>query len=283
MRTKVITVEQKIARIAGRQQGNLTRKQLLDAGLSSDAITRRLAKGSLEPRHRGVYQVAGAAPSLTGDYSAAVLACGNRAVLSGRAAARLHGLIRGEPPPEVTAPSVRSVSGVQTRRGSPPRTRVHGIPVTTVARTLVDLAAVLPEDELARACHEAGVRYRTTPRQVKAVMPRNAPGAAALRRILEGETRVALSKLEERFLETLRQAELPLPQTNKVRGSHRVDCHWPGLTVELDSYRFHNSRHSWKQDRRREREARARGDEFRRYSWDDLPQPALGELTPLLR
>ena len=283
MGPKVITADVTIARIARRQWGNVTRVQLRGAGLSAKEIRGRVERGSLTVVHRGVYRVSGTGPSLEPDYMAAVLACGEHAVLSGRAAARLWELVKGSPPPEVTAPGVRRVPSIRTHRGTPLPTRRHGIPVTTVARTLVDLAAVLSEHALARACHEAGVRYRTTPSQVEALMPPNAPGRAALFRILRGDTRVTLSRLEERFLETLREADLPLPRTNLVRGSHRVDCHWTGVTVELDSYRFHNSRHSWRQDRLREREARARGDEFRRYCWDDLPQPALRELTPLLR
>ena len=79
---------------------------------------------------------------------------------------------------------------------------------------------------------------------------------------------MTLTKLEARFLELLRNADLPLPVTNRPAGGRRVDCRWPEqrLTVELDGYRFHNSRHSWEQDRHREREARARGDDFRRYT-----------------
>ena len=133
------------------------------------------------------------------------------------------------------------------------------------------------------------MQYRTTPRQVEAVLQRlpNAPGAAKLRRIMRGDTKVVLSKLEKRFLKLLREAGLPLPQTNRPAGAKRVDCRWPDhkLTVELDSYRFHNSRHSWEQDRRREREARARGDEFRRYTWTDVfeePGPMLADLRTLL-
>ena len=99
----------------------------------------------------------------------------------------------------------------------------------------------------------------------------NAKGAAKLRAVFEGEP-VSLSKLEARFLELLREAGLPLPLTNKVASGKRVDCRWPehGLTVELDSYRFHNSRHAWEQDRIRERQAYARGDDFRRYCWGDV-------------
>jgi very-short-patch-repair endonuclease len=148
---------------------------------------------------------------------------------------------------------------------------------------------VLPVDELARACHEAGVRYRVTPRKVDAVLAQrsNAPGSRKLRRIMHGDVRVALSVLEKRFLERLTEAGLPLPQTNRPAGGRRVDCRWatPPLTVELDGYRYHHSRHAWEQDRRREREARARGDEFRRYTYGDVfeaPRLMLAELRDLL-
>lgn len=164
-----------------------------------------------------------------------------------------------------------------------------GIPLTTVPRTLVDLASSLPESALARACHEAGVLYRTTPKQVDAVLHAisNARGRQKLERILKGETRVTLSRLESRFLDLLRAARLPLPVTNRVAGGRRVDCRWPELrlTVELDSYRFHNSHYSWNKDRLREREARRRGDEFRRYTSGDVfhePSLMLDELRALL-
>ena len=78
---------------------------------------------------------------------------------------------------------------------------------------------------------------------------------------------------------------MPLPTTNKRVGGRRVDCHWTGLTVELDSYRFHNSRHAWEKDRQREREARARGEEFRRYTWFDVTEgrrDMLADLRALL-
>ena len=164
-----------------------------------------------------------------------------------------------------------------------------GIPVTTVPRTLVDLAALLSDDDLARACHEAGVRHRTTPADVETALARepNRPGAGRLRRILRGDVRVTLSKLEAQFLVHLREAALVLPQTNRMVGRRRVDCRWPdqGLTVELDGYRYHHSRHAWEEDHRREREARARGDDFRRYTYGDVfesPGPMLTELRALL-
>ena len=164
------------------------------------------------------------------------------------------------------------------------------IPVTNVPRTLVDMAEGLDNDDLARACHEAGVRYRTTPAHVEAVLGRRGrlPGAAKLRAILRGELKVTLSPLEKRGLHVIEEDGLPLPsQVNRHAGSKRVDFRWPEhrLTVELDSFRFHNSRHSWEQDRRREREAHARGDDFRRYTWADVfedPRHMLRELGVLL-
>lgn len=143
--------------------------------------------------------------------------------------------------------------------------------------------------ELARAAHEAGVRFGVTPRQVEAALVRrsNAPGAAKLRAVMRGDPKVTLSRLESRFLELLAEAGLPLPQTNRPAGGRRVDCRWPerALTVELDSYRFHNSRHTWERDRHREREAYARGDAFRRYTWGDVwedPAMMMAELRTLL-
>ena len=130
-------------------------------------------------------------------YTAAVKACGPGAA------------------PEVTSPSERRVPGIKTRRtrGELQRTVWRGIPVTSPARTLVDLAAVVDAETLARAVHETGL---------------------------------TLSKLEAAFLALLRFADLPGPETNRVAGTKRVDCRWPDqhLTVELDSYRYHRFRHA---------------------------------------
>jgi hypothetical protein len=122
-----------------------------------------------------------------------------------------------------------------------------------VARTLVDLATSLDIDELARACHEAGVKHKTTPVQVEEVLARrpNSPGAGKLRRIIRGEAKVKLSKLESGFVDVL-------------------------------GYTYHSSWHAWE----REREARRRGDEFRRFTHGDVFKDRaymLRELFKLLR
>jgi very-short-patch-repair endonuclease len=292
---KVASVERVLARIAAGEHGLVTRAGLLGAGVTDEEIKQRLRKGGLLREYRGVYRVGHRAPSLEARYLAAVLACGDGALLCGSAAGYLFGALKGlAPPPEVTAPTRRRVRGVKTRRSRrmDPRdaTSFRRIPVTTLPRTLVDLAAVLDLDDLGRAFHEAEVRHRTTPAQVEAVLARrpNSPGAASLRALLHGDAPIVLSKLEKRFLALLRQAGLPLPVTNRPAGGHWVDCRWPHrrLTVELDSYRYHHSRHAWEQDRQRERQARARGDEFRRYTWNDVyEQPAqmLAELRTLLQ
>jgi very-short-patch-repair endonuclease len=114
----------------------------------------------------------------------------------------------------------------------------------------------------------------------------NALGAADLREAF-GEQGITLSELERAFLRLLASERLPLPVANKVAHSRYVDCRWPEhrLTVELDSYRYHRTRHAWEQDRRRERLARAAGDEFRRYTNNDVTQDQtlmLAELFELL-
>jgi hypothetical protein len=287
------TVEEIIARIASGAHGVVTRAELIRAGLTPAEIRQRLGTGLLLCEHPGVYRVGHRAPSVEATYLAAAKAGGEGALVSGRPAAHLLYLIKGlPPPPEITTPTERRIPGVATRRSASicaaDAAQCRGVPVTSVPRTLVDLAAVLEAAGLALACHEAGGRHRTTPAQVRAVLKRqpNAPGAANLRKVIHGDVHVTLSKLERGFLDLLGEVGLPLPETNRRAGGRRVDCRWPEhqLTVELDSYRYHSSRHAWERDRRREREARARGDEFR-YTYGDVfevPQQMLTELRALL-
>jgi Transcriptional regulator, AbiEi antitoxin len=295
MRALSGTVTLVAGQLAESAHGVVTRRDLLDAGVTRNEIARRLRTGALLREYPGVYRVGHRAPSVEARYLAAVRACGQGARLCGRAAAYLLGIVKGSPPPpEVTATTKRRLKGVRTHRSRRPYhandvTIWRGIPVTSPARTLVDLAAVLSKDALARACHEAGVRHGTTPAQVEAVLDRRrrSPGAGKLQAVLRGEVRVTLSRLEKRFLERLREIGRPLPKTNRPASGRYVDCRWPDhhLTVELDSYTYHSSRYAWEQDRRREREAYARGDDFRRYTYGDVferPQRMLAELRALL-
>jgi hypothetical protein len=288
------TVEEILARLATPAHGVVTHRGMLGAGISATEIATRARRGQLIRVHPGVYCVGHRAPTVEASYLAAVLACGDTAVLCGLAAAHLQGLVKeAAPTPRVSAATKRRVHGVRTRRSRLVTRDIaitcRGVPVTPPAWTLVDIAAELGKVALARACHEAGVRYCTTPADVEAVLvarPR-APGSGTLRRVLRGEVQVTLSRLERAFLRRLRGAGLPLPITNRPAGGRRVDCRWPKhrLTVELDSYRYHSSQHAWEQDRRRERDAYARGDEFRRYTYEDVlhhPRLMLAELRALL-
>jgi very-short-patch-repair endonuclease len=294
MRPQIRTVEEKIAQAAANSHGVATRDELLSAGVTQAQIKSRIARGFLLPIHRGVFRVGHAAPSLEARYMAAVKACGPGSLLAGQSAAHLLHLLKRPPAlPEVLTARHRRPSGVTVHRcraiDRRDRTKWRGVPVTTVPRTLVDLAAVLDAPALARAFHEAVVKRRIKPDAVERVLARrhNWPGARELRRVIWGDEPVSLSKLESSFIARLEEAGLPLPQTNRRVGSRYVDCRWPDhrLTVELDSYRYHGTRHAWEQDHHREREARARGDEFRRYTWLDVvedPEPMLADLRALV-
>jgi hypothetical protein len=288
-------VDERVARLAATAHGVVSRRELLAADVTRRQVERRLDRGSLIMEFPGVYRVGHRAPSAEARYVAAVKACGEGAVLSGLAAAWLFGLIRGHAPmPEVFTRTNRRVEGIRTRRSHrfDPRERTtwKRVPITTVPRTLVDLAPLLSLEELGRAVHEADVRHGTRPEHIEAVLARycNARGATSLRMIASGDLPTLLSELERHFRALLTTNGLELPNTNRKTGAHYVDCRWPdhALTAQLDSYRFHRSRRAWEKDRERERAARARGDEFRRYTWRDVveePATTVAELRALLR
>ncbi len=202
--------------MAARQHGRVSREQLRALGVDRNRVARWLRDGRLRRVHQGVYAVGHAAPSLRGDYMAAVLACGDGAALSHHADAHLLGLLRGAPPPpEVTLPTTgaRRHPGIVIHRVKalhPLDVAVlDAIPITTVPRVLLDLAPRLSSSALARACHEAWIRHRTSPQQVESCIARNPrkPGVARLRRALGAD--VTLSALEDGFLDLLDAHRLP--------------------------------------------------------------------------
>ena len=271
--------------IAERWHGRVARRQLLAAGIDSKRIDRWVADGRLRVVHRGIYAVGHAAPSVLGEYSGAVLAGGLEAILShGPAVHVLRLLPGGPPPPEITVPGTadRRRPGIVIHRVKTLHRLDYddygGIPMTTVPRTLLDMAPRLTAAQLARACHEAWVRHRTQPRWIEDCIARNPrkPGAAKLRAALGADA--TLSKLEDGFLALLRKHGIPRPRTNvSIRGD-KVDCHWPerGLTVELLSYRFHASRQAFESD-----VARRRRSTHLAFTWGDVferPQQTIAEL-----
>lgn len=249
------------ARLAREQHGRVAWRQLVDAGIDRHLIHRWLEDGRLRAVHRGVYAVGHTAPSVHGHYMAAVLAGGDGAVLSHRAAGHLLKLLRGTPPPEITVPTTahRRRPGIVIHRVRALHPRdlcfVDGIPITIVPRILLDLASALQPADLSRACHEAWVHHRVTPEFMEACIARNPgkPGAALLRHAFGSD--VTLSTLEDAFIELVEAHGLPLPRTNIDVGGDKVDCHWPqyGVTIELHSYRFHATRHAFERDMTRRR------------------------------
>lgn len=279
-----------IARRSAAQHGRIAARELAAAGVDRHTIQRWLENGRLLPVHRGVYAVGHAAPSLDGDYMAAVLACGEGAVLSHRAAAHKLRLVRGAaPPPEVTVPTTahRRRPGIVIHRVKTlhplDASDLDGIPITTVPRILLDLAPTSTPEKLTRMCHEAWIHHGAGPDRIDACIARNPhkPGAAKLRRAQRAD--VTLSDLERQFLTLLTDHRLPLPRTNVDHAGDKVDCHWPdhNLTIELLSYRFHASRRAFETD-----VARRRRSNHIAYTYGDVNErarPTAAEVAKLLR
>jgi very-short-patch-repair endonuclease/predicted transcriptional regulator of viral defense system len=251
--------ESMVRAIAARQHGVVTTTQLVAAGWSKDAIANR--RGWLRRLHRGVYLV-GLLEAEHSQAMAATLAIGPGAVLSHYPAAVLWAL--RTPREEAMHVTVaqgdrRNRPGIVVHRASlHPRdiTRRHGIPVTSAARTLLDLAATEPTIELERALNEAGLQRRVSPRSLTEQFSRypRHRGTAALRRIIETEPHLTRSDAEILMRDLIRRAGLPPPEANVRIEGHEVDLVWRAqrLVVEIDSWAFHSLRRSFEGDRRRD-------------------------------
>jgi Transcriptional regulator, AbiEi antitoxin len=248
--------------LAELRHGRVSRRQLLDAGVDADRIKRWVRDGRLRQVHKGVYAVGHVAPSRLADLMAAVLAGGEDAVASHASAVHLFGIFRYPPPhPEITVPTTSHPArpGIVIHRVASIHVldtdTWHAIPTTTVPRLLLDLAPRLALADLTRACHEAWIHRRTTPRDVERCIARNPRkhGISNLRRALGSD--VTLSVLEDGFLDLLKRHDLPRPRTNIDLQGDKVDCHWPehDLTIELLSFTFHATRHAFEADVARRR------------------------------
>jgi very-short-patch-repair endonuclease len=261
-------VDQTIAAWAARQCGVVARRQLLEAGLTHAMVGERVRSGRLIRLHRGVYAVGHARLRREGHWLAAVLAVGPGAVLSHRDAAGLHDLRpANHATTEVsTTRQPRAIRGIAIHRttvlDAQDITTVSGIPVTTVARTLVDLAGLVPRDHLAKAIKEAERRHVLDMRQVEGAMARTrgrrGPGHRALREAIAEHVALGLtaseSALEDAFLRLLRDARLPRPAINAYVEGFRVDAVWreQHVAVELDGWAWHHARDAFERDRERD-------------------------------
>ncbi|MEZ5078316.1 MAG: DUF559 domain-containing protein [Solirubrobacterales bacterium] len=238
-------------RLARRQHGVVTRAQLVDLGLSGEAIAHRISRGRLHPLWRGVYAVGRPGVNRHGRWSAAVLACGEGALLSHRSAATLWGVLDRGAATEVTVPGRRNPrpAGIRVhRRAAIPasdRTSRDGIPVTAPAATLIDLAAQA-DPGLEAAVNAADRLDLIDPERLLAEVESRPgrPGVPRLRALLGAPTFSPTdSALERRFLAIVAAAAIPLPLTQVVLHGYRVDFYWPrfGLVVETDGLRYHRT------------------------------------------
>jgi very-short-patch-repair endonuclease len=274
-----------IGALAERQYGLVTRAQLFELGVSADAIDYRIKVGRLRPVHRGVYTVGHRLLTQNGRWLAAVLACGDGAVLSHRAAAGLWGL-RNETRIEVTVPRTRKTRpGIRVHRIDLPPDEIttrHRIPTTTVPRTLLDLSGGVPRDELRSMMRQAETNRLTDTLTLGDLIERypRRPGIANARAIHEEAQRgmgVTRRELEERFQAFLLNAAFPVPTTNTLIEGFEVDCAWRGerLIVELDGRATHDTPHAFEADRLRDRTLSAHGWRVVRITWRQLhDQPA---------
>ena len=298
-RARAAQRERAIQALAARQHRIVSLPQLKAFALTASAVRNRVAAGKLRRVHHGVYAVGLAPLSIEAIYMAAVLACGAKAVLSHRSAAAHLGLRPcSRPRVDVTASgrTGRGRKGIDVHRaaGLEERdvTNVKGIPCTTVARTLLDLAEAVDRTALERAVEQAdklGIFDLTAVVDVTArAGKRN--GAATLKAVLKTytpEPAFIRSELERRFLALCRTAGLPRPRTNNVTGGEEIDFTWPDrrLMVEADSHRHHGTRAAFERDRRRDQQLTAAGWRVVRFTWrqvDEEPKQVAATLRSLV-
>lgn len=272
--------------LAAAQHGVVARRQLVEAGLTARKIDGQVARGELVLLHRGVYALGHRQLRREGFWLAAVLAAGSRAVLSHREAAALHAIRQSNRARiDVTAPGRRrSQAGIELHHAptlhSDDITVVEGIPVTTVARTLIDLATVVAPNQLAKAINEAErlrlFDLRAVEEARERVRHRNGPGHARLAAALAEQralaTTLTRSVLEDAFLAAIRTAGIPIPRTNAPLHGYEVDALWPAerLVVELDGYAYHRSPRAFQHDRTKSNVLATAGYTVLRFTHDDV-------------
>lgn len=242
------------------------RGQLRRLGFGDGAIQHRIRRGRLHRLHRGVYAVGRKAVSREGRWLAGVLACGPDAVLSHGSAAALWGLVpSARATIDVTIPGRTKRGGREIRvhnvRSLHPDDREHrdGVPITSVARTLLDIAEVVPVRRLVRAI-DAAERLGLFDLCALDELCARSKGRRGLRPLADGLRKyrptppVIRSNLERRLIEICDRAGLPRPAMNLFVAGYEVDAAWldKRLVVEVDSYEFHRTRAAFEADRVRD-------------------------------
>jgi very-short-patch-repair endonuclease/predicted transcriptional regulator of viral defense system len=292
--------DRRIAELAEQQHGVVALWQLVEMGLNDRLVDKRVAMGRLHSIHQGVYAVGHRLLSADGHRMAAVIACGPHAVLSHRSAAALWGLRRDSRNRlDVTAPGRRGRApiGIDAHRDGSlkpaDRTEIRGIPCTSVARTLLDLAAVASPHELRNAVTQAEVERVFDLISVRELIGRSRRrrGVARLRRaVAEHDVRDERTRgeLERSFLALCRKGELPLPEVNVLLTIGGVkleaDFLWRDarLVIETDDRRSHLTVTAFEKDRRRDQQLKVAGWEVVRCTWRQVTDDPI-DLARILR
>jgi very-short-patch-repair endonuclease len=257
-----------IRRLAAEQHGMLSRPQLLNAGVGPDTVAHWIKTGRLIGLHRGVYALGHVPPSPHARTMAAVLACGPRAVLSHHSAAQLYGLIRYSGPIEITAPTKHTRTGITVHRAElsdDEITQHWGIPTTTPARTLTDLARTLSPASLTRAVNDARLAHLLS---LDDLPPR----------LRTGQTqRPTRSAFEDAFVKFCARHHLPRPDVNAIVAGYEVDALWrpQRLIAELDGRDYHEQQ--FETDRAKDADLLEAGYRVIRLTWERLTTHARRE------
>lgn len=287
----------RLAELAARQHGVVSAAQLKQLGYSTSAIGRAGSAGRLHRLHRGVYAVGHRRLTKHAHCLAAVLACGCSALLSHSAAAWLWGISRTYSVPiDVTvARGTRSKPSIHLHQaralGDGERSNREGIPVTSVPRTLLDLATVVSGERLERMIERSEQLRLFDLRAVDSLLARTVghPGTGRLKRGLSAyrEPAFTRSALERRFLALVRAAGLPIPSANMFVAGFELDMYWERerFAVELDGYQYHRTQAAFERDRLRQEELKLVGIEIIRLTsrrLDREPKTVVSRLAMLL-
>jgi very-short-patch-repair endonuclease len=294
------TRDERIFAIAGAQRGRVARRQLLAAEIGSNTID-RLAQGALLRRvHSGVFAVGPDVAIPLADETAALLAVRAGAALSHHTAAirwRMRGPETGDGLIHLTVPgaSVEDPAGVRVHRSTVLRARDvrlrDGLPVTSPARALLDLAPILPAREMERALDQMLIQHLGTLGHINELLRRAGRhvGRPILQDIIAAHTTSTFtrSEAEERFLALMRRSGLPQPLVNARRLGYEIDFLWPDhrVAVEIDGFAFHSTRDRFEADRKRDGELRKAGLTVIRISWRQLerePEAVIADVAQAL-
>jgi very-short-patch-repair endonuclease len=257
-----LTTSGAVWELVERQHGVIAHRQLRALGFSEKAIEHRVRKGRLRPLWRGVYAVGRPGVTREGHWMAAVLACGEGALLSHLSAAALWRIKRGALwPIHVSVPRSRDakhnriVVHRRSRLDRDAQTKA-GILVTSPVLTLIDLATTLSDNALVAAVNETDKLDLVHLADLRTALDgRREPGSGRLRRLIDRATFVLTdTELERLFVPIARRAGLGKPLTQVYVNGHRVDFYWPDipLVVETDGGRFHRTALQQTQDRIRD-------------------------------